>query len=88
MDYYKLICIYMFSIVARLGSISLFMPLLERLGYGLTWKEVYILAYGGLKGAVGISIALIVSHDTHFNIEMRQLVESESSPPPYLPSFN
>lgn len=47
--------------IARLAAISVFMYFLQRLGYGLTWKEVYILAFGGLKGAVGISIALIIS---------------------------
>jgi len=73
-DYYKLLLIYLASMVSRLISMSVFMHFLERLGYGLTWKDVYILAYGGLKGAVGIAISLIISSDTHFNIEMRQLV--------------
>ncbi|KAL4469081.1 hypothetical protein ABPG72_007760 [Tetrahymena utriculariae] len=73
-DYYKLFLIYVFTIISRLASISMFMHFLQRLGYGLTWHEVYVLAYGGLKGAVGVSIALIVSHDQHFNQEMRALI--------------
>ncbi|EAR83252.2 sodium/hydrogen exchanger family protein (macronuclear) [Tetrahymena thermophila SB210] len=73
-DYYKLFLIYIFTIISRLASISMFMHFLQRLGYGLTWHEVYVLAYGGLKGAIGVSIALIVSHDQHFNSEMRALI--------------
>lgn len=60
-DYAKLFIIYIGSMVARLGAMSIFMRFLQQLGYGLTWKEVFILAYGGLKGAIGISIALIVA---------------------------
>jgi NhaP-type Na+/H+ or K+/H+ antiporter len=35
-------------------------------GYGLSWKEVYVLAYGGLRGAIGICFALIVAQDSDF----------------------
>ena len=48
---------------SRFLSIAAFMHFLRDWGYGLTWKEVYILTYGGLRGAVGISFALIVSRD-------------------------
>lgn len=78
-DYIKLFIIYIGSIVARLGAMSIFMRLLQQLGYGLTWKEVFILAYGGLKGAIGISIALIVAQDIHYNVEIRRLILFEVS---------
>ena len=35
-------------------------PVLKRLGYGITWKHAVILSYGGLRGAVGLTLALIV----------------------------
>ena len=41
-------------IVSRFASIACVMTWLKKWGYGLTWKEVYVLAYGGLRGAIGI----------------------------------
>ena len=46
---------------ARFFSIAVFMPKLENLGYGLSWKEVVALTYGGLRGAVGIAFTLILA---------------------------
>lgn len=37
-----------------------FMKWLPLMGYGMQWKETIILAFGGLKGAIGISFAMIV----------------------------
>ena len=62
-DYYKLGGLYLCMLGSRFLSIAAFMHFLRDWGYGLTWKEVYILTYGGLRGAVGISFALIVSRD-------------------------
>lgn len=53
-DYYKLFGLYICMILSRFGSIACVMPWLKKWGYGLTWKEVYVLAYGGLRGAIGI----------------------------------
>jgi NhaP-type Na+/H+ and K+/H+ antiporter len=36
------------------------MKWLSTLGYGLNMKEALIIAYTGLKGAIGISLALLV----------------------------
>lgn len=44
------------------------------MGYGLTWKEVYVLSYGGLRGAVGIAFSLIVAHDTIYSEKLRNIV--------------
>ena len=63
-DFYKLLVLYLCIIVARFLSISLFMGVLPNLGYGLTWREVYVLTYGGVRGAIGISFSLIVYNDT------------------------
>jgi NhaP-type Na+/H+ or K+/H+ antiporter len=46
---------------ARFLAIACFMNWLKNWGYGLSWKEVYVLAYGGLRGAIGICFALIVA---------------------------
>jgi NhaP-type Na+/H+ or K+/H+ antiporter len=49
--------------VGRFLAISIFMPWLTRTGYGLAWKEVIVLTYGGIRGAVGITFALLVVKD-------------------------
>jgi hypothetical protein len=61
---YELLCLgglYLCMVCARFLSISLFMPKLKQLGYGLRWNEVVALTYGGLRGAVGIAFTLILA---------------------------
>ena len=40
----------------------------------MTWKEVYVLAYGGLRGAIGICFALIVAQDRFYSQQLRDIV--------------
>ena len=61
-------------LVVRFSAIALFMPILKKIAYGLTWAEVIALAYGGLRGAIGIAFALIVSNDPEFPIKFRSIV--------------
>ncbi|KAG1651400.1 Sodium/hydrogen exchanger 8 [Nymphon striatum] len=42
-------------------TITILSPLLRRLGYGLSWKFGVIMTWGGLRGAVGLCLALLVS---------------------------
>lgn len=58
--------LYLCMVLARFLSIVVFMPALRRSGYGLTMKEVYVLTYGGLRGAVGIAFSLIVASNNAF----------------------
>ena len=41
--------------------ILLFWPCLQRLGYGMTFNQVVLCSYAGLRGAVGMSLALMVA---------------------------
>lgn len=68
---YKLIGLYFCMVLARFLAIAMFMRILPKLGYGLTWKEVYVLTYGGLRGAIGMSFALIVFNDDEYNQKLR-----------------
>ena len=45
----------------RLFVIFLFYPLMKRCGYGLTIRECILLGWGGLRGALGLTLALVVS---------------------------
>ena len=47
----------------RFGINLLFWPILSRLGYGLTFNQLVLATYAGLRGAVGMSLALMVSVD-------------------------
>ena len=40
--------------------ILLFSPLLKRIGYGLTWRNSTVMIWGGLRGAVSLTLALVV----------------------------
>ena len=39
-------------------------PLLKQFGYGITNAEVYVVVWGGLRGALGLTLALMVLVDT------------------------
>jgi len=43
--------------------VVLFSPLLTRIGYGLPWKDAVVMIWGGLRGAVGLALALQVAMD-------------------------
>jgi NhaP-type Na+/H+ or K+/H+ antiporter len=70
----KLGALYVCMMVARFLSIVVFMPALKRSGYGLTMKDVYVLTYGGLRGAVGIAFSLIIASNNNFSQKFRQVV--------------
>ncbi len=40
-----------------------FSPILTRLGYGLEWNNAVVMIWGGLRGAVGLALALQVALD-------------------------
>ena len=55
-----LVVLYIFVYLIRLTIVSLFYPLLMRLGYGLSMKEGAVVVHGGLRGAVGLALAIRV----------------------------
>ena len=57
------VLLYVVLHAARLTMMVMFMPLLQHMGYGVNWKECLIITYGGLRGAVGLALALIVHED-------------------------
>lgn len=61
-DFGLLFANYIILNFIRLLCLLLFWPILSRLGYGLSLKEVFLCSYAGLRGAVGLSLALIVTN--------------------------
>lgn len=57
-----LILLYIALNVFRGIMISLFYPVMKSLGYGLSKRESVILTWGGLRGALGMTLALMVSY--------------------------
>ncbi|CEM22073.1 unnamed protein product [Vitrella brassicaformis CCMP3155] len=55
--------LYLFLHFARALVILLFWRFLSTWGYGLNWKEAVVLWWGGLRGAVGLSLALEMEHN-------------------------
>lgn len=50
-----------------------FFPILKRSGYGLTKKEMVVLIYGGLRGALGLCLSLIIGVDDELSDRFRQI---------------
>jgi NhaP-type Na+/H+ or K+/H+ antiporter len=46
--------------------LTLFYPILSMTGYGMTWQNMIVMMWGGLRGAVSICLALDVFRNEHF----------------------
>ena len=53
----------MLVLIYRLVSIEGLNPILTHLGYGFSGKTVLFITWGGLRGAVGLSLALVIADD-------------------------
>jgi NhaP-type Na+/H+ or K+/H+ antiporter len=72
-DYSRLIGMYIIMNVGRLISLGTFYPMLKTRGYGLNYKEFFVIVYGGLRGAVGIAFAMIASSDEELDPILRDI---------------
>jgi len=63
LDWLYILVDYFGVVVIRLIVITVFSPFLTRLGYGLPWKDAVVMIWGGLRGAVGLALALQVAMD-------------------------
>ncbi|HPI46487.1 MAG TPA: cyclic nucleotide-binding domain-containing protein, partial [Tenuifilaceae bacterium] len=73
-DLIVLMIVYVGVHVARLGTIYVFYPIMKRIGYGLSFKDSIVLWWGGLRGAVGLALALIVAIEEKIPLEVRSQV--------------
>ncbi|KAK9791813.1 hypothetical protein WJX73_006506 [Symbiochloris irregularis] len=63
-DYLYALLLWVYLLVIRVIMLALAYPFLRNMGYGITAKECIVLSWAGLRGAVGLSLALIVYLDT------------------------
>merc|ERR1719215_286771 len=69
-----LFLIYIIIHVSRASTVMLFSPFLRRWGYGLTFKEGCLLIFGGLRGAVGLSMGLIAEHNQYVSKQLSNVI--------------
>jgi NhaP-type Na+/H+ or K+/H+ antiporter len=73
-DWGKLFALFVCVIIIRgLSSIS-FYPIMRKVAYGLSWSQYFVMIWGGLRGAIGLALALIVYHDHDIESDVRNLV--------------
>lgn len=56
-----MLAVYLGVNLIRTAVVFLFYPLMKRFGYGLSRREAIILSWGGLRGALGLTLALMVT---------------------------
>lgn len=59
-----LILLYALVLVSRAVVVGVLYPFLQYFGYGLDLKEAFILVWGGLRGAVALSLSLSVKRSS------------------------
>lgn len=62
-DWLKLPVFWALMVVARAIMVFIFLPALKYFGYGINKAEMWVLIWGGLRGALGLTLALMVAVD-------------------------
>jgi len=73
-DWIKMLIFWVLMIIARAMMVFIFWPIIKKHGYGLSPKEFIVLVWGGLRGALGLALALMVGFDDLLPSRMRDLV--------------
>ena len=63
-DWMYLLILFVAINVIRCVLVLVFFPLTSKLGIGQSWREAAFMSYAGLRGAVGIALALLLSSET------------------------
>ena len=66
--------IFMGILIIRTVVIVALMPILARIGIGLTKEKSIVLIWGGLRGAVSLALALIVATNETLDIHLRDQI--------------
>lgn len=54
------VVLWLFLLLIRTFVTLLFAPLLRRGDYGMSWRDLVVLSWAGLRGAVGLTLSLII----------------------------
>jgi len=66
-DWGKMVGFFFLTIICRGLTVLFIAFFINRGNYKLGWKEFLVMTYGGLKGALGLALALIVSNTHEFS---------------------
>jgi len=75
-DFLVVLLIYLAITIVRAIVIALFYPIMKHIGYGLTPKDGVVAWWGGLRGAVGLALSLIVASEVSMALEPRTQIFS------------
>jgi Na+/H+ antiporter len=69
-----LLLLYIMLTLIRGISVWTLMPLLERIGVGITRQKATVLVWGGLRGAVSLALALSLAQDSSVPEQLREQI--------------
>lgn len=72
-DGWKALLFYPYLNLIRYAVTLIQLPILNKIGYTIPCNWVLILTYGGLRGAIALSLAMIVAVDMRLSSELRHL---------------
>ena len=70
-DWGYLFVLYLIVNLARFIGVFLFFPTLARGPYGINWRQAVLLSWGGLRGAVSLTLSMAVSQQQGIPLETR-----------------
>ncbi|GAB5037945.1 sodium hydrogen exchanger partial, partial [Nannochloropsis oceanica] len=70
-DWLYLIILYLIVNVTRFIGVFLFFPSLARGPYGIDWRQGLLLSWGGLRGAVSLTLSMAVSQQEAIPLDTR-----------------
>ena len=73
-DWVKMLLFYFVMTAARYLMIWIMKPLLDRTGYPVSHKDIIVLTYGGLRGAIALCLGLMVYTDDDYSPRFKDLV--------------
>jgi hypothetical protein len=74
-DWLYLLLLYAAVVIIRFVLMAFFFPITSRIGVGLSCTEMIFMSYAGLRGAVGIALALLLSAEVFEYSEAGSLSE-------------
>lgn len=73
-DWVRMFLFFILMIIGRYLMLILFKPVINKVGYPIDNKDIIILTYGGLRGAIALCLALIVVTDLAYPTRFREIV--------------